>query len=119
MKNILRYIAFLLFTSFTANASIVSLPPINESSRILQAKEILGYRNYKKSPASKAKDKKYINLRIYHLLTAQLPKKHKKKRTDLPKKSKKSAAEKMMNNLSERDKSISKRFYEVGKKHRL
>ena len=51
--------------------------------------------------------------------TNQKPKKHKKKRTDLPKKPKKSAAEKMMNSLSERDKSISNRFYEVRKKHRL
>lgn len=86
MKNLIHYTAILLFTTLTANASIVSLPPINESSRINQAKEILGSKNYKKGAASKAKDKKYINLRIYHLLNARLPKKYKNKAQSLTKK---------------------------------
>ena len=86
MRNLLRYTLLTVSMSFTAHASIVNLPPISENSRILQAKEILGNRNFKKSHASKAQEKKFLNLRVYHLLSAQLPKKYKNKAQSLTKK---------------------------------
>lgn len=62
----------------TVHAAVVILPPVDEQARVLHAKEVLGNRHFKRSPAAKAKNSKYINLRIYHLLTQNLPAKYKK-----------------------------------------